>query len=118
MDSPCPLCDNIRLRRYLELIQGVRKEFCKGMAADALKGHSIAYLCVQHGGSPACEAFNKRNKRVCPKCEECPSISPNGRKCILAAPHTGCEHESAGYGRGRRLFEAWTDEDSKKRKKK
>lgn len=27
-----------------------------------------AYLCVQHGGSPACEEKNKEQGFICPKC--------------------------------------------------
>jgi len=37
----------------------------------------------------------------------CRSISPNGRVCILASPHEGCEHESMGLPDGN--FEVWED---------
>jgi hypothetical protein len=42
------------------------------------------------------------------KCERkrCPSISPNGRACILESPHRGSPHESVGLPDG--TFEEWT----------
>jgi hypothetical protein len=42
--------------------------------ANSLWNKPVPMLCVQHGGSPACERINAANKLTCPKCGKPPII--------------------------------------------
>ncbi len=44
-------------------------------------GEAMAFLCVQHGGSPACEEANQRRGAECPKCR----ASHSNRAALAAA---------------------------------